>query len=69
MSTIEAEYHGIIHVSAEVAWILYLLGEPGFPIQTLNTLYCDNHSVIQVVDNLVSHINMKHVDLHAHYLR
>jgi uncharacterized protein YlbG (UPF0298 family) len=32
-------------------------------------VYCDNQSVIQVVENLVAHNKMKHVELHAHYLR
>jgi hypothetical protein len=45
------------------------LGELGFPVQTYNTLYCDNESVIQVTENLVAHSKMKQVELDAHYFR
>ena len=45
------------------------MGELGFPVQASTTLYCDNHSVIEVVDNLVAHSKKKYVELHAHYLR
>jgi hypothetical protein len=41
----------------------------GLPIQTSTTIYCDNQSAIQVVDNLVAHSKMKHVEIHARCLR
>jgi hypothetical protein len=31
--------------------------------------YCDNQSVIEVVENLVGHDMINHVELHSHYLR
>jgi hypothetical protein len=69
LSTTEEEYCGIFHAGTEAVWIHQLLGELGFPVQTSTTIYCDNQSVIQVVDNPISHSKMKHVELHAHYLR
>jgi hypothetical protein len=69
LSTTKAEYHGTIHAGTKAVWIHQLLGELGFPVQTSTTIYCDNQSAIQVVDNPVSHSKMKHVELHAHYLR
>lgn len=68
LCTIEAKYHGVIHVGTKAMWILHP-GELGFPIKTLVVLYCDNESAIQVVDNLVTHSKKKHVELRAHYLR
>ena len=32
-------------------------------------IHCDNESGIHVIDNLVTHNKMKHVELHCHYLR
>jgi hypothetical protein len=69
LSTTKEEYHGIIQAGTEAVWIHQLLGELGLPVQTSTTIYCDNQSAIQVVDNPVSHSKMKHVELHAHYLR
>jgi hypothetical protein len=68
LSTTKEEYCGVVQAGTEAVWIRQLLGELGFPVQTSTTIYCDNQSAIQVVDNLVSHSKMKHVELHAHYL-
>lgn len=46
-----------------------LIGELGLPHKELTTVYCDNQSAIQVVENLVARSKMKLVELHAHYLR
>jgi hypothetical protein len=32
-------------------------------------MYFDNQSVVQVADNPIVNSKMKHVELHAHYLR
>lgn len=53
----------------EVIWIRQLLGGLGFLVKALDAIYCENKSAIQVVDNLIAHSKMKHVKLHAHYLR
>ena len=45
------------------------MGELGLPIHTLNTIYYDNRSTIQIVENHFSHSKMNHVQIHAHYLR
>jgi hypothetical protein len=68
LSTTKEEYLGTIQQGIEVVWIHRLLGELGLRIQTSTTIYCDNHSTIQVVDNLVAHNKMKHDELHAHCL-
>ena len=46
-----------------------MIGETGFPIKTLIVVYCDNQSVIQVVENPIAHGKMKHVEPHGHSLR
>jgi hypothetical protein len=69
LSTTKAKYRGVVQAGTEAVWIRQLLGELGFPVQTSTTIYYDNQSAIQVVDNPVAHCKMKHVELHAHYLR
>jgi hypothetical protein len=53
----------------KVVWIHQLLEEIGLLVQTSTTIYCDNQSSIQVSYRHVTHSMMKHVELHAHYLR
>jgi hypothetical protein len=67
--TTKEEYRVTINVGTEVVWIHNLMGELGFPFEELAVVYCDNKCAIHVVDNLVSHGKMEHVELHAHYLR
>jgi hypothetical protein len=50
-------------------WIHKILGEHGLPIYTSTTIYYDNRSTIQIVENHFSHSKMNHVQIHAHYLR
>jgi hypothetical protein len=69
MLTTKEEYCGIVNARLEEIWIHQILGELGFPVQTSTTLYCDNHSMFQVIENHVSHNKMKHVKLHTYYLR
>jgi hypothetical protein len=65
-STTKVEYCGAFNVGTEAVWIFYLLGELGFPVQASTDIHCDKQSEIQVVDNLVAHSKMKHVNLHIH---
>jgi hypothetical protein len=65
----EVEYRGTVQAATKVVWICQFLREPSLPILTLTTIYYDKKLSIQVVDNPISCINMKHVELHAHYLR
>ena len=60
-------------LSMQVHWKLgfaNLLKELGSPIQASSTIiYYDNQSVIQVIDNPISHSKMKLIELQVHYLR
>jgi hypothetical protein len=69
LSTTKEEYRDIVQPGTEAFWIHQILGELGFLVQTPTTIFCDNQSAKHVVDNHVAHSNMKHVELHAHYLQ
>lgn len=45
------------------------MDELEFPYMESTILYCDNQSAIQLTNNLIAHNEMKHVELHSHYLR
>ena len=67
--TTEAEYHGVVNVGTEAIWIQQLLGEIRFPIEASTVLHYDNKSATYVIDDLVAHSRMNHVELHCNYLR
>ena len=58
-----------MNAGIEVGWICQLLEELVFPIETLVVIHCNNHSMIQVFYNDVSHNKMKDIELHVHFLR
>ena len=40
-----------------------------FLVEEWIVVYCDNQSALEVGENLVAHIKLKHMGLHANYLR
>jgi hypothetical protein len=68
LSTIKDEYRGIINPGTKEVFIHQILGELGFPVQASTDVYCDNQSVVQIANNLISHSKMKRVELHVYYL-
>jgi hypothetical protein len=69
LSTTKVEYRGIVNVGIGKFGFASSWVNLGFLFQASTVIYCDNQSAIQVVDNLVAHSKMKHVELHVHYLR
>eukprot|EP00253_Pinus_taeda_P032884 PITA_32884 len=69
LSSIDAEYCGVIEASKEALWLPQILLEFGFQQQHLTTLWCDNQSVIQLCKNLVQHQHNKHIEIHMHFIR
>ena len=54
-------YRGAINACTEGVWIWQLLGEIKFLVEALTVLHYDNQSAIYVIDNPITHSNMKHV--------
>ncbi len=69
ISSIEAEYHGIVEASKEALWLHQILSEFGFQQQHLTTLWCDNQSAIQLCKYRVQHQSKKHIELHMHFIK
>lgn len=69
LSTTKAKYHGAVNASTKVVWIQELLGEFGLHVESSIVIHCDNQNAIQVANNPISYSKIKHVELHAHYLR
>lgn len=56
------------HTSAEVMWLLNLLGELAVPI-SIPTLFCDNIGATYLCSNPVFQSRMKHIALDYHFVR
>jgi hypothetical protein len=65
LSTTKVEYRGVVNDCVDYN----LMCEMIFYFQESTVVYCDNRITIEVVDNSIVHSEMKHVDLHAYYLR
>eukprot|EP00253_Pinus_taeda_P016276 PITA_16276 len=69
LSSIEAEYCGVVEASKEALWLRQILSEFGFQQQHPTTLWCDNQSAIQLCKDTVQHQCRKHIELHMHFIR
>eukprot|EP00253_Pinus_taeda_P030683 PITA_30683 len=69
LSSVEAEYRGVVEVSKEALWLRQILPEFGFQQQHPTTFWCDNQSSIQLCKDLVQHQCNKHIELHMQFIR
>ncbi|XP_028072452.1 uncharacterized protein LOC114274674 [Camellia sinensis] len=68
-STAKVEYHAMAHATAEVVWLHCLLSDLGIPQSSPTSLYCDNHSAIQIAHNTVFYEQTKHIEIDCHFVR
>lgn len=67
-SSAEVEYRGVANVVSETCWVRNLLLELHCPIRTATLVYCDNVSVVYLLDNLVHHQHTKHIEMDIHFV-
>lgn len=67
-SSAEAEYHGMANATADLLWVLSLLGELQVTTQA-PILLCDNLSAGMLSHNPVLHARTKHLKLDIHFVR
>ena len=59
----------VVIATCEVVWLRRILKDLSVPIKDLIPLYCDNVSNIHLVQNLVSHVRTKHIEVLSLYPR
>eukprot|EP00253_Pinus_taeda_P032867 PITA_32867 len=69
LSSIEAEYCGVVEASKEALWLRQILSQFGCQQQHPTTLWCDNQSAIQLCRDPVQDQRSKHIELHMHFIR
>jgi len=68
-SSSEAEYRALASTTCEIQWLTYILQDFKLPFTLPATLYCDNHSAIQIASNQVYHERTKHIEIDCHLIR
>ena len=69
LSTTEAKYRAMATTAQESTWLIQLLKNLHQLVKYPIPLYCDNLSVIRLVENPVFHARTKHVEVHYHFIR
>ena len=69
LSTAEAEYMTDSLASCEALWLRKLLVNLFGQELRPTMIYCDNHSCIQLSENLVFHDRSKHIEIRYHFIR
>ncbi|WMV51038.1 hypothetical protein MTR67_044423 [Solanum verrucosum] len=68
-SSAEAEYRFVAHGTAEISWLLSLLGDLHIQQSSPSTIYCDNIISIYLSHNPVHHARTKHIEIDIHFVR
>ena len=70
LSTIEVEYHATTMTTQENAWLIWLMNDLHQMVDCAISLYCDNQSVVHLVENPVFHTTKKQVEVYYyHFIR
>ena len=68
LSSCEAKYLTCSHCIQQTLWLRSLFHELGFPQQLPTPLYCDNQGTVACTHDPQSHSQVKHIDIHTHFI-
>ena len=69
LSSVEAEFQGMVKGICELLWLKKLLAEIGFAPTSEMNLFCDNKAAIDISHNLVQHVRTKHVEVDRNFIK
>jgi hypothetical protein len=69
LSTTEAEYVAITHVTTEIQWVEQLVKELFFNVTKPIHIHCDNQSAIAITKDDAMHQKTKHIHIKYHLIR
>ena len=69
VSSAEAKYQALHHVTTELTWLRILLSGLGFGPKKPMVLFCDNTTVIEIANNPVQLDRTKHIELDRNYIK
>lgn len=68
LSTMEAEYIAMSMACCEVIWLTNLFNELFEHVLDTIMIFCDNESIISLLENLVLHKRSKHININYHFI-
>ena len=69
LSSIEAEYRGVVNATTQCLWLQGILGECGIELETSTFIYCDNKRTIRISTDPVQRQRTKYIEIHMHYIK
>ncbi|GJT89693.1 uncharacterized mitochondrial protein-like protein [Tanacetum coccineum] len=63
----EGKYRAMTVKSSDIVWLRWLLADMGVRIININSLHCDNRSVIQIALNSMFYELTKHIEIDCHF--
>ncbi|KAL6337839.1 hypothetical protein AAG906_002304 [Vitis piasezkii] len=69
LSSVEAEFRGMVKGICELIWLKRLLTEIGFAPSSEMDLFCDNKAAIDIAHNPVQHDRTKHVEVDRNFIK
>ncbi|KAL6337829.1 hypothetical protein AAG906_002294 [Vitis piasezkii] len=69
LSSVEAEFRGMVKGICELIWVKRLLTEIGFAPSSEMDLFCDNKAAIDIAHNPVQHDCTKHVEVDRNFIK
>jgi hypothetical protein len=69
LSSVEAEFRGMVKGVCELLWLKKLVTELGFELRKEMQLFCDNKVAIDISHNPVQHDRTKHIEVDRHFIK
>eukprot|EP00253_Pinus_taeda_P023814 PITA_23814 len=69
LSSVEAEYRGVVNITIQALWLQHFLTELGIQFHQRIVIWCDNQSTLKFCRDPVQWWWEKHIEIHMHYIR
>jgi hypothetical protein len=69
LSSVEAEYRGVVNITIQAMWLQHFLTELGIQFHRSIVIWCDNQSTLKFCRDPVQRQWTKHIEIHMHYIR
>eukprot|EP00253_Pinus_taeda_P003703 PITA_03703 len=68
LSSVEAEYKGVVNITIQALWLQHFLTELGIQFHQPTVIWCDNQSTPKFSRDLLQQQRTKHIEIHMHYI-
>eukprot|EP00253_Pinus_taeda_P010620 PITA_10620 len=69
LSSVEAEYRGVVNITIQALWLQHFLTELGIQFCQPIVIWCANQSTLKFCRDPVQRQQTEHIEIHMHYIR